>query len=326
MFKTKVLTLVLASTAVGAFALPSAFAQGTTTFYDPYVPGVQITPPLLPPAAGPMVAPGSGPTPPPVTPGMPGPAESMPWIPTMPVNSFGGNTGLSLPIGPQVLTPPGVLGPALSGFIPPPASAPGPIPPYLDPQGGINPSQEVQVPMGGVLPGTGGYYGSMPRVRKGGQKTLEFARRELPSIMGGGGPNQDSVTLMGPLAGYGTIYGIPTGEGYNNGPAGSNNDLRQTSVDLGGGARMKVGNQIISTNQSIQDYGNNVLRTTPIGGITARQSTDMGQGVHGSGVNAGKTTDFGGNFQPFNPANIGPGTRDPQNSWLLPPQGVETSH
>jgi hypothetical protein len=337
MFNNKFLNLALAAAAVGIIA-PNANAQGTRTFFDPYIPGTLISPPLVPPATPPMEAPGMGPTPPPVNPGMPGPAELMPWVPAIPADPFGqANTGLGLPLGSAALTPPGVLGPAMSGFIPPPDSAPGPIPPYLNAVGGPNPTDEVQVPNGGVLPGTGGYYTTINKVRKGGQKTQQFGSwleqsSGLPSILGGGGPNQDEVTLTGPLAGWGIPFGIPTGVGYNNGPAGSNNDLYSTSVDLGGGPRMKVGGNVISTDQTIQDYGQNILTQSPIGGLTAQQSTDYGQGLH-SLINNGavgnaqvsKTTDFGFKFQPFNAANLDYGDRNPGGSWLLPPQAVETN-
>jgi len=329
MFILKLRKIAIAA-ALGSVCGQSAFAQGTTTIFDPYAPGVQVTPPLVPPAQGAPPPVGGGATPPLEIPGQQGPAALMPWVPAIPADPFGqSNTGLSLPIGAAALTPPGVLGPALSGFIPPPTSAPGPIPTYLLPQGGINPSQEVQVPSGGVLPGTGGYYTTIPKVRKGGQKTDDYGFQGEPSIFGGGGIAQDSVTLMGPLAGFGVPYGIPTGVGYNNGPAGSNNDLYQSSVDLGGGQRMNIGGTVISTGQTLQDYGYNVFvqNQSP---LSASQSTDYGQGVHGSGVFANKTTDFGYKFQAWNPANVGPGDLDPPaNSSgltrLSPPTAVETN-
>ncbi|MDR3616861.1 MAG: hypothetical protein P4L53_25110 [Candidatus Obscuribacterales bacterium] len=306
MFHNKFIKLAIAAAALGA-AIPQAFAQGTTTLFDPYLPGTQLTAPLVPAVGGPIPAVGCGPTPWPVTPGMAGSAALMPWVPSIPSNSIDqGFTGLSLPLGGAALTPPGVLGPALSGFIPPPSSAPGPIPSYLQsPGSNFNPAEQVAVPQSGILPGTGGYYTTINKVRRSGQKTTEFERKELPSILGGGGIAQDEVTEMGALAGWGIPFGIPTGVGYNNGPAGSNNDLYQTSVDLGGGQRMKIGGTNISTGQTIQDYGSSVLRHTPIGALTAQQSTEFGQGLHGSGIYTNKTTDFGCKFAPWNTANIG---------------------
>jgi hypothetical protein len=327
MFIHKLQKLALATVAIGTVAVPSVLAQATSTIFDPYVPGVQLTPPLVPPAQGPAETPGSGPTPPPEITGQQGPAPLMPWVPAIPVAPTDpGLTGLSLPLGSAALTPPGVLGPALSGFIPPPNSAPGPMPPFLNPQGGINPAQQVTVEANAPLPGTGGYYTSIPKIRKGGQKTDDFGYQGEPSILGGGGPAQDSVTLLGPLAGWGVPFGIPTGVGYNNGPAGSNNDLYQSSVDLGGGMRMGVGGgTVISTGQTIQDYGYNLF-TQNQGPLMANQSTEFGQGLHGSGLNVSKTTDFGNLFGPYNPANMNIGTPNPNYNWNPnPPNAIETN-
>ena len=329
MFTLKLRNIAIAVAAIGSMCGQSAFAQGTTTILDPYAPGVHVTPPLFPAAGGAPPPVGCGPTPWPVTPGQQGPASLMPWVPAVPCDPFvTGATGLSLPLGSAALTPPGILGPALSGFIPPPTSAPGPIPAYLNPVGGFNPSNEVQVPAGGILPGTGGYYTTINKVRKGGQKTDDFGFQGEPSIFGGGGIAQDSVTLLGPLAGFGVPYGIPTGVGYNNGPAGTNNDLYQSSVDLGGGQRMSIGGQTISTGQTLQDYGQNVFVGNG-GPLSASQSTDYGQGIHGSGVFANKTTDFGCKFQAWNAANVGPGDLNmPAGNGftrLSPPTAVETN-
>lgn len=330
MFTLKLRNIAIAVAAFGSMWGQSAFAQGTTTIFDPYAPGVHVTPPLIPATPGAPPPIGCGPTPWPVTPGQQGPASLLPWVPAVPTDPFvTGNTGLSLPLGSAALTPPGVLGPALSGFIPPPTSAPGPIPIYLNPVGGFNPTNEVQVPAGGILPGTGGYNTTINKVRKGGQKTDDFGFQGEPSIFGGGGIAQDSVTLLGPLAGFGVPFGIPTGVGYNNGPAGTNNDLYQSSVDLGGGQRMHIGGQTISTGQTLQDFGNNVFVQNG-GPLSASQSTDFGQGIHGSGFFANKTTDFGCKFQAFNPANVGPGDlNSPANTSgfnrLSPPTAVETN-
>lgn len=330
MFILKLRNLAIAVAAVGAVCGQSAFAQGTTTIFDPYVPGTQITPPLLPAAQGAPPPVGCGPTPWPVTPGQMGPAALMPWVPSIPSNSIDQSfSGLSLPLGAASLTPPGVLGPALSGFIPPPSSAPGPIPSYLQsPGAAFNPADMVQVPAGGILPGTGGYNTTINNVRRGGQRTQDFGFPGEPSIFGGGGIAQDEVTQLGPLAGFGVPYGIPTGVGYNNGPAGTNNDLYQSSVDLGGGQRMKIGGTTISTGQTIQDYGNNVFVQNG-GPLSASQSTDYGQGLHGSGIFTNKTTDFGCKFQAWNPANVGAGDLNmPAGNGftrLSPPTAIETN-
>jgi hypothetical protein len=330
MFIHRLRNLAIAAAALGLTCGQSAHAQFASTVYDPYVPGVQITPPLLPASQGAPPPVGCGPTPPLEVPGQQGPAALMPWVPSIPSNSIDQSfTGLSLPLGAAALTPPGVLGPALSGFIPPPSSAPGAIPAYLQSPGApFNPADQVQVPAGGVLPGTGGYYTTINKVRRVGQKTDDYGFQGEPSIFGGGGLAQDSVTLMGPLAGFGVPYGIPTGVGYNNGPAGSNNDLYQSSVDLGGGQRMKIGGTTISTGQTLQDYGQNVFIGNG-GPLSATQSSDYGQGWHGSGIFTNKTTDFGCKFQAWNPANVGVGDLNyPLSNGitrLTPPTAVETN-
>src|SRR5262249_28954410 len=162
-----------------------------------------------------------------------------PWVPAVPSNSMGceGTTGIPLPVSPAIALPPGVLGPALTPIIPHPMSTEGAEPPYLyvdgdNPTGLVMPSEIVQVNPGGGLPGTGGYHTTIPKVRRGGQETVQWEQRGLFSTLGGGGNSQDEVTELGPLAGLGVPFGVPTGFGYNKGPAGSNNDLRLSSLDL----------------------------------------------------------------------------------------------
>ncbi|MFX5972642.1 hypothetical protein ABTE98_20010, partial [Acinetobacter baumannii] len=63
----------------------------------------------------------------------------------------------------------------MSGFIPSPPSTPGAIPSYLQSPGApFNPAEGVQGPAGGVLPGTGGYYTTINKTRRVGQRTQDF--------------------------------------------------------------------------------------------------------------------------------------------------------
>jgi hypothetical protein len=143
----------------------------------------------------------------------------------------------------------------------------------------------------------------------------------LYSTLGGGGNSQDEVTELGPLAGFGVPFGVPTGNGYNNGPPGSGSDLRLNSIDLGGGMRMDVGGTKISTGSTIQDMGDNYLRNNGTLGLTAHQSTEFGQGLHREPQYSSKTTEFGCPFHQFNPANVGPQA----TGQLLAPKAVETN-
>ena len=148
-----------------------AMAQFTTTLTDPYAPGVYVTAPYTSVGYTPPPPVGCGSTPWGVTPGQIGPASLMPWVPTIPSNTAGqSNTQLSLPYDASSLTPPGVLGPALQGSIPPPPSAQGAIPDILQVPTGQSPyAAQVQVPTGGVLPD-----GSAPTSRSGRQSTQNF--------------------------------------------------------------------------------------------------------------------------------------------------------
>ena len=142
-----------------------------TTLTDPYAPGVYVNPPLCPVGYTPPPPVGCGTTPWGVTPGQMGPASLMPWVPTIPANTAGiDSTQLSLPYDASTLTPPGVLGPAMQGAIPPPPSTPGYAPDMLQsPQGASPAATTVQVPSGGVLPDAGA-----PTARSGRQSTQNF--------------------------------------------------------------------------------------------------------------------------------------------------------
>jgi hypothetical protein len=245
-----------------------------------------------------------------------------PWVPAVPANDIDlGSSGISLPTSPPITMPPGVLGPALTGIVPPPPSTPGAAPPYLTaPDGYTEPSEIVQVNQGGGLPGTGGYDTTIPETRRGGQQTHEFEYRELTSVLGGGGNSQDEVTEMGPIAGYGLPFGVPTGNGYNKGTqAGSENRL--SDIDLGGGMRMKVGGTKISTGSSLQDMGISYLRDNGVTGLTAQRATEFGQGLRREPIFSNNTTDFGLGFKQFPAANENPQA----TGQLLPPKAVETN-
>jgi hypothetical protein len=307
-FKVAMMTLVIGSTLSQAVN-----AQGITTLRDPLVPGAQETMPIVPPVDGPPPPPGCGPTPWPVTPGMGGSPGFEPWVPSVPSNSLGwsGTTGIGLPIAPPIALPPGVLGPSLTGVVPHEESTPGAAPPYIyvdgnNPTGLVAPEEVVNVNTGGGLPGTGGYNTTISKVRRGGQDTVQWEQRGLFSVLGGGGNSQDEVTETGPLAGLGVPFGVPTGFGYNKGPAGTNNDLRLSSIDLGGGMRTSIGGTKISTGSTLQDFGSSALRNNGIAGLTAHQSTEFGQGIRREPVNASQTHQFGCPFQQFRQADVNP--------------------
>ena len=323
MFRLNLFKMLAAATIFSAVLAPKAFSQATTTLYDPLVPGAQSSLPFVPPPNEPPPAPGDGPTPLPVNPGMGGPPTLLPWVPNVPAYDIDlQNTGIGLPVNPSIATPPGVLGPLLTPFIPNAPSTPGPAPSYLQsPQGYINPAEEVGVQTQGGLPGTGGYYGTIPNIRRGGQQTHQWEERALTSVLGGGGNSQDEVTELGPLAGFGVPYGVPTGNGYNNGPAGSNNDNRNSSIDLGGGQRVKIGGIVIPMGESLQDSGISALRNNTIGALDAQQSTEFGQGFRGNGVFSNTTTDFGFPYKIFNGANVG----YQKTGQLLNPNAIETN-
>jgi len=194
-------------------------------------------------------------------------------------------------------------------------------------QGFGNPSQQAFIQPQGGYAGTGGYYTTIPQIRRlGTSKTSQWGRRGRVSFLGGGGNGQDIITQFGPLAGFGIINGVPTGPGYNKGPAGSNNDNYNKSIDLGGGMRTKIGGAICSTGKTIQDQnGLNVLRNNPTVGLSNHQSTEFGQGAARAFSSVGtipnRTTDFGFPYRQFSAANVG-GQKTGQ---LLAPRGVITN-
>jgi hypothetical protein len=247
-----------------------------------------------------------------------------PWNANTGANGIaGGNSGLGLPFSPSIATPPGALGPLLTPFIPNAPSTAGGAPAYLQaPAGYINPAQQTGVLPGGGLPGTGGYNTSINRIRRGGQSTYQYEERGLNSYLGGGGNSQDEVTELGPLAGFGVPYGIPTGNGYNNGAAFSNNDNRNSSIDLGGGQRLRIGGALIPLGQTIQDYGLSATRGNAIGALSAQQSTDFGQGLRNEPIASYNTTDFGLGYRQFNAANVG----YQKTGQLLNPTAIQTNY
>ncbi|MBI5174803.1 MAG: hypothetical protein SFV17_01770 [Candidatus Obscuribacter sp.] len=268
-----------------------------TTLRTPLIPGQQTGAPFMSPIEGAPPAIGDGPTPVPVTPGMGGAPTLLPWVPSIPANQIDNSfSGIPLPVSPAVVSPPGVLGPSLTGIVPAPPSTPGADPGSLTaPIGMINPSQQVNIiPTGGIA-GTGGYYTSIPTVRRGGQETHQWDLRGRNSMIGMGPDDgsQDNVERLGPWAGWGAVTGVPTGNG-----------LRHNSIDLGGGQRFQAGGNVISTGSTIQDFGLSATRNNPIGALSANQSYEFGQGFRRMPVYTNKTTDFGLPFTQFSPANI----------------------
>ena len=302
------------SATLAAFSLfyaQQAFAQVASTLHNPLVPGASSQMPLLPAPTGNLPPPGSGLIPGRVTPGMLGAPSLIPSIPAIPSNSINSSfTGIGLPISPSIALPPGTWGPLLTPFIPPPSSTPGPAPGMLKGYG--NPAELNQVQPAGGLPGTGGYYTTIPKIRRlGTQETAQYERRGRYSVLGGGGNGQDEVTLTGPLAGYGLPNGVPTGVGYNRGPAGSNIDNFNKSIDLGGGMRQKFGTQVISNGKSVQDLnGLNVLYGNGVYSLGATRSTEFGQGAALANTSIGRnyslSTDFGFPLTPQCPNNSPP--------------------
>jgi hypothetical protein len=245
---------------------------------------------------------------------MGGNPTALPWVPAVPANNIDlSNTGIPLPFGPPVETPPGVLGPLLTGIVPAPPSTPGVDPGNLQaPIGSFNPAVDVNVnPMGG-LPGTGGYCTTIPTIRRGGQQSHQWELRGRNSSLAGlgGDGSQDEVTRLGPMAGWGAPFGVPTGDG-----------LRNSSIDLGGGMRFKIGGSKISTGSSVQDYGLSDTRNNGIAALNAQQSTEFGQGWRRIPMYSSTTTDFGFPYRQFSPSN-----EDVQKTGqLLPPRAVETN-
>ena len=275
---------------------------------SPIVAGSQMGIPFIPAREGAPPAPGDGPTGAPVIPGHSGPSTLIPWVPSVPSNMIGGgNSGIPIPFSPAIQTPPGVLGPLLTPFVPAPPSTPGADPGMLQaPMGSINPSAQLPINPDGGIPGTGGYCTSIPTVRRGGQSTRQYELRGRNSALGGlgGDGSQDQVQLMGPMAGYGVPFGVATGNG-----------MRNSSIDLGGGQRFSIGGQTISTAQTIQDYGNSAMRYNGVSALHANQATEFGQGMRRVPVYSNKTTDFGFPYTQFSPSNV---PNQKRNQMLLP--------
>lgn len=323
MFNFRILPPVIAAVALCVLHSPDANAQASSTLRNPLIPGALSSPPFVCPPEGQPPAIGDGPTPAPVVPGHGGSPELMPWVPAIPSNQIDqGTSGVPLPVGPPVEMPPGVLGPMLTPFIPKAPSTPGADPGQLTaPAGYINPAELHNIIPTGGLPGTGGYNTTINKIRRGGQETHQWGVRENQSILGGGGPTQDIITEFGPLAGWGMPFGVPSGNGYNKGPAGTNDDLRHSAIDLGGGQRFKAGSCKIPTGSTLMDYGLSATRDNGIGALNSWQSTEFGQGFRRIPVYSSKTTDFGFPYTIFDPSNVNAQKQD----HLLLPTAVETN-
>jgi hypothetical protein len=204
--------------------LPAMAQQFTTTYMDPYVPGVSVTPPNTAVGYTPLPPVGCGLTNvPSVNPGQAGPAPLMPWVTNIPANTAGQDTSyLSLPTGPSSLNEPYTLGPSLQGSIPGPPSAQGAIPSILQvPTGSSDYAAQVQVPSGGVLPD-----GYAPTSRSGRQYTQNFGYQSTTTSYVtdfGVQPSQNSnvaqtpqVTQDGPFqTTYPGVYGSTTNASPN---------------------------------------------------------------------------------------------------------------
>jgi hypothetical protein len=312
---TRQIIALLATVALMSFAVQVTCAQ-SSGLRDPLIPGAVATPPFIPAPHGMRPPIGQGHTPAPELPGMGGPSTLVPWVPAVPANDIDlKNTGLSIPFGPPIATPPGVLGPLLTPLLPGPPSTPGAapgdlqVPPYSN---SFNPAALVPVNPAGGLPGTGGFATTIPTIRRGGQQThqWELRGRNASLIPGLGDGSQSEVTELGPYAGFGVPFGVPTGDG-----------LRNSSVDLGGGERFKIGGVKLSTGSSVQDYGLNPQRNSSIVGISNNRSTEFGQGLRREPIYSSNTTDFGFPYRQFVPAN----ENVQKKAQLLPPTAVETN-
>lgn len=289
------------SVAASVVASEAASAQSSSTLRDPLIPGSVSSAPFVPAPDGAPPSPGSGPTPAPVVPGMGGPPTLLPWVPAVPSNQIDlGSSGVPMPFGPPVAMPPGVLGPLMTPFVPAPPSTPGGDPGILQvaPNAAtFNPAAIQPVAPGGGIPGQGGFNTTIPTVRRGGQETHQWELRgRNSSLIGGlGDGTQDQVTRMGPYAGWGVPFGVPTGDG-----------LRNNSIDLGGGTRFSTGpdGTPISTASTIQDFGDSAMRNSPIQGLGAQQSYEFGQGWRRIPLYSNKSTDYGFPYHQFNPANV----------------------
>ncbi|MBX9690329.1 MAG: hypothetical protein K2X27_26685 [Candidatus Obscuribacterales bacterium] len=286
-----------------AFGLRSPLVAGSSMGL-PFVPA----PEGLPPATG------DGPTGAPVIPGHSGPSTLLPWVPSVPANTIGqGSSGIPIPFSPAIQTPPGVLGPLMTGLVPAPPSTPGCDPGMMQaPMGSFNPALQTPINPDGGIPGRGGYCTTIPTVRRGGQETRQYELRGRNSALGGigGDGSQDQVNLLGPMAGYGVPFGVATGNG-----------MRNSSIDLGGGQRFSVGGQTISTASTVQDFGNSATRYNGISALTANQATEFGQGMRRIPVYSNKTTDFGFPYTQFSPSNV----PNQKRSQLLLPKAVVTN-
>lgn len=275
---------------------------------SPIVAGSQTGLPFVPAQEGMPPAPGDGPTGAPVVPGHSGAPTLLPWVPSIPSNDIrGGSSGIPIPFSPAIQSPPGVLGPLLTPFVPSSPSTPGADPGMLTaPMGSTNPAAQLPINPDGGIPGSGGYCTTIPTVRRGGQQTRQYELRGRNSALGGlgGDGSQDQVNLLGPMAGYGVPFGVSTGNG-----------MRNSSLDLGGGQRFSLGGQTISTAQTIQDYGNSAMRYNGISALHANQSTEFGQGMRRVPVYSNKTTDFGFPYTQFSPSNV---PNQKRNQMLLP--------
>jgi len=311
MFHRKFLPTMFAAIALSATQSIAALAQpwpgnpvqGTpapggpvSTLRDPLIEGAPTSPAFIPPADGQAPPIGSGSTPWAVTPGMGGAPTLEPWVPAIPANSVDQSfSGVPLPVTPAVVSPPGVLGPALTGLVPGPESTLGSDPGSLTaPPGYINAAEQVNINPNGGMPGTGGYIGSIPTARRGGQETHQWELRgRYASENGiGGDGSQGNVVRFGTVAGNGILLGVPNGNGPRNG-----------SIDLGGGARIKVNGVVMSTATSIQDYGNSATRNNIIPALDARPAYEFGQGRRTEPLFSYKTTDYGGPFRQFSAAS-----------------------
>jgi hypothetical protein len=319
--------LIITIIAAGLFSAQQAFGQATT-LHNPLIPGASSQMPLIPAPTGALPPPGSGLTPARVTPGMTGTPTLLPSIPAIPSNNIDQSfSGIGLPISPAVALPPGTWGPLLTPFLPPSPSTPGPAPGMLKNINSTNPAELSAVQPAGGYPGTGGYYTTIPKIRRvGTQETAQYERRGHYSVLGGGGNSQDEVTLAGPLAGFGVPNGVPTGVNYNNGAAGSNIDNYNKSIDLGGGMRQKFGNVVLSNGKSVQDLnGLNALYGNSIPSLGATRATEFGQGAPLAYTSVGRnyslSTDFGFPLTPQCPANSP--LAEPNHS--IPQTGVLTN-
>jgi hypothetical protein len=299
----------------GAFAQSCNLSGSPTTdLRDPLINGANSSAPFTSAPEGQPPPVGQGSTPAPVTPGMGGDPTLLPWVPAVPANQIDlNNSGVPLPVTPSVETPPGILGPALTGVVPREPSTPGADPGNLTaPKGSFNPAADININPDGGIPGTGGYCTSIPTQRRGGQESHQWELRGRNSSLGGfaGDGSQDEVTRLGPMAGWGIPFGVPTGDG-----------LRNSSIDLGGGQRFKVGGRKISTGSGIQDYGLSATRDNPLAPLEARQSTEFGQGFHREPIYTSKSTEFGFPYRQFIPANENP----QKHGQLLLPKAVITN-